>query len=316
MINILQYSTLVLLFFGLINSTPIQNSKRNEKPKIKTIKKVEYFVGPDNKILKRKKALSTFKYDIQEFNKQGNISRQGSYDKNGNLKTLYSYIYNNYGDQIELVSMSAKTGIKTYGRSEYVYNKKNRIKVKHHESGNQYKPKKSVSKTEFFYKDGNLIKKVTEEIWLEKKSIATVLFEYNDLNKVDSSIEYINEKHLFKKINYKYDEKGNLEESHGTTYPKGGSPEYIKQYQKFDGKENVIENVYETGNDYYSKELFQYNNAGLKTKYQKYEKDDEIIIDEYYEYKYDKYGNWITLIKKFPSTENVWITEREIKYYK
>lgn len=315
MIKVIKYSFPLLFFFGLIYFTPAKKLIKSERPTIKTIKKVEYFVGPNNKVLKRKKALTIFKYDIEEYNKQGNILKQDSYDENGNLKNSYSYKYNKNGDQIEMISISTKTGIKTYERSEYVYDDENKVKNKGYESGNQYKPKKVISQTDFFYKDGNLIKKVTDETWLEKKSITKVLYEYNDFNKVDSYFEYIDNEYLFKKMSYNYNEEGILLESHITTYPKGGNPEYIKQHQVYNEKGNVIENIYETGNSYYSKELFEYNYASLKSKYQKYEKDDNIIIDEYYEYQYDKYGNWNTLIKKFPSSKNVWITEREIEYY-
>lgn len=316
MFHILKYSYPFIFLFGLIRFTPASETINSEKPIVKTIKKVEYFVGPKDKVLKRKKALSSFKYDIHEYDNQGNILIRDSYDKNGNLKNRYSYKYNEHGDQIELVSMSSKTGIRTYARSEYVYNEKNEITVRHYESGNQYKSKKAVSKTTYFYKSGNLIKKVTEEVWMGKKSTSTVVFEYNNFNKIDSSMEYINDKHLFKKIHYKYNDEGILLESLRTTYPKGGNPKYLKEYKRYDGKGNVIESIRETGNGYYTKELFEYNLENLKSKYQKYEKEDEIVIDEYYEYKYDKNGNWITFIKKFPDSKNVWITEREIEYHK
>ncbi len=315
MINPIKHSGPLLFLFGLIYFAPTQKFVKSEKPIIKTIKKVDYFIGPDDKVLKRKKAFSSFQYDIHEYNDQGNILRHDSYDKNGNLKNRYLYKYNEHGDQIELVSMSSKTGIRTYGRSEYVYNEKNEIKVKHYESGNQYKSKKSVSKTEFFYRAGNLVKKVTEEIWMGKKSKTTMVFEYNELNKIISSVQHIEDKYLYQKMNYIYNE-GVLFESHRTTYPKGGNPEYFKEHKKYDGKGNIIESIQESGNGHYTKELFEYNHENLKSKYQKYEQDDEIVIDEYYEYKYDKNGNWITLIKKFPNSKNVGVTEREIEYHK
>ncbi len=306
---------MVGLLIGLNNCTSTKELINPEKPTIKSIKKVSYFIKSESEILSREKALSSDEYEIKEFDQNENLLKQYKTDKNGKVKSMYSYAFNKEGHQIESMSMSSTTGVKSYSKFDYIYDKMGRISIKHTESGNQYKPKKQVGKTEYIYENGNLIKEIADEIWLGKREIISLNHWYNGNNKIDSTYHYRDDQ-LYVKTIYKYDNLGLLMESLETKFNIKDHSITMTTLKHFDKSENITLRLANGLNGYYFKEVVEYNSKGFKTKIQNFKEDGTIEYEQSTEYIYDEFGNWISSISTFSDGRRQLKTERKIEYYK
>lgn len=310
MIKNSRYSFLLILLFGFINCAPGQKLTNNEKTRIKSIKITGY-----SSDLREKEADKGKAYTFKEYDANGNLIKSEQYDINGDFKGRYLYEYDNHGNQIKSSTYSSSTQINTLSRSEYVYFGNGKRKKKYHQSGDKYRPNNNVSETEYFYEKDNLLKEIRREIYLGQEEMVTIEYKYNKLKSIDSTYVYRDED-LYKTTTFQYNDNGLLSESFETTHPKGGNPEYIMTVlKKYDEAENITLEIAEDQTGFYYKKLFEFNSLGLKTKFQEFKKNGDIIADDSYEYTLDKNQNWINS-KMYSFRKDAWITEREIEYYK
>lgn len=309
MIKYIKYLTFITFVLGGINCSSNKSLVKNEKPKIKSIKSSSYSADLVNNNPNNGKAYTLKEYDIK-----GNLIKSEQYDMNGNLKWRNLNEYDDYGNQINSSSYSSSSRINTVTKSEYVYDSNGNILKKIHQSGNEYRPNKSVSESEYFYEKGNVIKEVRKEVYLGKEETIIKKYKYNEYNSIDSILIF-RDKFLSETTTFKYDDKGLLSESLKITNPKGGNPKYIKVSKEYDEAKNTILEIAEDPTGYYYKKVFEFNSIGLETKFQEYKKNGELVTDDSYEYTLDKNQNWIKS-KRYSFGKSDWISKREIEYHK
>jgi len=309
MIKYIKYLTFLTFVLGGINCSSNKSLVKNEKPRIKSIKSSSHSADLENNNSNNGKAYTLKEYDIK-----GNLIKSEQYDMNGNLKWRYLNEYDDYGNQINSSSYSSSSRINTVTKSEYVYDSNGNILKKFHQSGNEYRPNKNVSESEYFYKNGNLIREVRKEVYLGKEETISKKYKYNEFNSIDS-IYIFRDEHLSETTAFNYNDNGLLLETLKVTYPKGGNPKYIKVTKKFDGANNTILEIAEDPTGYYYKKEFEFNSLGLETKFKEYKKNGEIITDDSFEYTLDEYQNWIKS-KRYSFGKSDWISKREIEYHK
>jgi hypothetical protein len=184
------------------------------------------------------------------------------------------------------------------------------------------KEDKKVSKWLWKYNEKN--EKIEEDYFADTGVLqATTLFKYDAKgNLAESDHDFIPDKTNSNKTLYKYDEKdNNVEED---TYAGDGLLKY-KNIYKYDSKGNRIEMDY-----WHAKEdtirvkwTFDYNDAGLRVKEDRYSSRGELQIENLLTYEnLDKLGNWLLetrrsqgKTKEFARISSYSVTKQKIYYY-
>jgi len=256
------------------------------------------------------------------FNEKGNKIEYCEYDSNGIQFHKETYKYDEEGNKIEYCEYK---GVKIQKREEYKYDDKSNLieKYEYNSDGSIYikeiyKYDNEGNKVECYdyllsykHKDTYLITRHTYAYYGKSKLIAEY-FGY----KSNGSLDEVIESQLNHKIEYKYDERGNLIEEASEDYnnkfkydEKGNKIEYYRKNSLtriFDTRETFKHN--EKGNII---EYCKYDANGNLTEKKAYKYDEKFNVSEYsiydsqgnigtysYTYKLDDKGNiiekWIT----------------------
>ena len=315
----IRHTIISLLFLGLISFKPAKNLKTNDKPNIKTLKIVTYFPESEEKVVSRRKALSSKKYVIEDYNRDGHLIKRVYFDKNGKSTSSNNFAYNKQGDIIESKQFHTPKITKTKSGATIV-SKPVDFHEKTEYTYNSDLQKKSVIKTDmnsgkikqiyYKYSSKNLIEKTSE--LLNTKNKQTITYSYNLNNTIDSVKEYSNG--ILKKIIVnKYDNLGVKTEKRSTIYLKDNLTKAT--VYKYDKHGNNVEIIYESKDGSHTRIVSEYDTNGTELKTIWYNKKGEITTTYSYEYINDKYDNYITA-KTYSNNKIYTISERKIKYYK
>lgn len=152
---------------------------------------------------------------------------------------------------------------------------------------------------------------------------ATTFFKYDASGKlVESDHEFVPDKTNSNKTLYKYDNRdNNVEED---VYSNGDSLKYKNIYQ-YDSRGNKIEMDYWRAKEdtIRVKWTFDYNDAGLRVKEDRYSSRGELQIENLFTYEnIDKWGNWLLQTRKSQGKNKEYarilsysITKMKIYYY-
>lgn len=281
-------------------------------------------INSKNPIIKRIENTNPHTYSA-EYDAKGNLLIHETYDRNGHLHIGRTYEYNKYNDKESVMrhftpklkknenrTISTKSPRTDY-KYEYTYDQRGKMKSKH---TYQFYPSPDFEQnTKYFYKDGKLVKELSETTMHGIESNLRVVHKYNKFNSIDRTMHYSADNRLLRLLIYKYDKNHIRIKSIDKNYWKNKfSYSTVKGY---DQNGNVTLEIYETAkcDCDYEKSLMEYNESGLKIKQFKYDKDSNLISTLSWKYQLDKHGNWVS-IESFINGEFQRTSERKIEYFK
>jgi hypothetical protein len=276
--------------------TPTSGLEYKLNGKVKSVDVYYYQVEEKfGELVKGERRSWRFKYHINE---KGNLTKKETFDANDNLYGVTLYNYNSE----YLISYK---DLDRYGNTDYKINLEydnagNKIKSNHYDSENILKSFYKMSYDSF----GKLIEEDRYEpdgqlLWKDK-------YIYDSNGNMTEHSSYHSNGDLKYKYLYEYDNKGNK-----TSIIRFNTKKEIelKEVYLYDKKNNLL------------KEMINYNSDGKISYSNIYfynDKNDvikiESVMDDKFEYKYDKQNNWIekvNILGDFPET----LTERIIEYY-
>lgn len=304
--NVCSILIIVLLFFGFNYNNKSQDALSNENKKvIKSIKSKAFKVRKIRKRLKTDEIEYDYDNYIKEFDKNGKIIKEVNYFVDGE-ETEIEYLYDDKDSLIEKIvydinddEREIKYALKyeyennklknVYGLndekevirvSEYIYNENGFTVLEFYEGKKEEKENNILKKYNNNYQEISFEKNWDDGKYREKR-----LYFYNENNKLDSINNYYEDNLLFKH-KYTFQDSVSIVQLINYQVESEGKLVWTREYNKNDEVISFIQNVNKKTND----------------------------ALQYYDYKYDEYGNWIE--KKLSHNIVLYkITKREIEYY-
>lgn len=278
----------------------------NLKGPIKSLKVKKYQASKNTQtgeIIKRSLSRADAQNLSYVFNENGNITEKISYDIDDQIKSKWTYVYDDKKSQvIEKVYNNSEEEPKFRQIDHY---DKNGNKTKHlgYTQGDD-EPYKETLK---YDKNGNIL----EEVHYVEGGPSKTQYKYDDQGNLIEKRQLMADKPMMKET-YEYYEEGKLvaskQEEGRTTHAS-----YIFEKRYKDGNETERK-VFKDGEPD-GRFIYKYNDNGYRVEYQKYDLNNNLVAAEKTEFGYDQKNNWI---KKIPLDRKGiprYLVERKIEYF-
>ncbi len=237
-----------------------------------------------------------------KFNENGNVVEKKGYDGEEQLKTSWEYEYNDKKRTVTEEVFNHPEEKPAFRRINSYDKKGNKIKHLEYVQGEE-DPYKETFK---YDKGGNIL----EEVRHKSDGLLKTVYEYDEkghlLKRTTLQNEEVQEEETFD-----YDEQGELMSSEQTE-DRAVHADYriTKKYKNGKEKERTL---YRDG-AFEGRYVYQYDDQGNQTGFQKYDAENRKVSESQTVYKYDDQKNWIQQIPLDPRGLPQYIKEREIIY--
>jgi hypothetical protein len=340
----LKYVLFYVLSFLIYSCSFTKNVDRLDQSLIHFKKKVNYPVDFESEIIADKLALTTKNFELETYDRKGNLLSSVKFDKNGNPDLGTFYEFNKYGDITKKVFSSSLSTIDendtlcyigladffiTY-TYEYDFSGKvlSRITTRMN--------KLDFIDPEFKYKSATLLKESLETTSKYKHSPTKEIYFYNQNNNIDSILIFV--KHsTTKRVRYSYDQfnriqqistlgdfigletfkyydNGSKKEYLKKTFAKSGNELNYKTFERYDQNENITYLLVEHKGVIMEEVLSVYNDDNLLIKEFRNSELPGTLVDRTYKYRLNRIDNIRTKLR-FSDGIISFVFLEEYKYY-